>query len=73
MSFWTDAAVLGDAGIPSVLFGPPAPACTASRSGWTASVRSAVTLAGLRAALLVATPRVLRVVHGVACHRCDFV
>ena len=22
MSFWTDAAVLGDAGIPSVLFGP---------------------------------------------------
>jgi acetylornithine deacetylase/succinyl-diaminopimelate desuccinylase-like protein len=22
MSFWTDAAVLGEAGIPSVLFGP---------------------------------------------------
>jgi acetylornithine deacetylase len=22
MSFWTDAAVLGDAGIPTVLFGP---------------------------------------------------
>ena len=22
MSFWTDAAILGDAGIPSVLFGP---------------------------------------------------
>ena len=22
MSFWTDAAVLGDAGIPSILFGP---------------------------------------------------
>ena len=22
MSFWTDASVLGDAGIPSVLFGP---------------------------------------------------
>jgi acetylornithine deacetylase len=22
MSFWTDAAILGDAGIPTVLFGP---------------------------------------------------
>ena len=22
MSFWTDAAILGDAGIPSLLFGP---------------------------------------------------
>ena len=22
MSFWTDAAILGDAGIPSILFGP---------------------------------------------------
>jgi hypothetical protein len=24
MSFWTDAAVLGDAGIPSILYGPTA-------------------------------------------------
>ena len=32
MSFWTDAAVLGAAGIPRCCSGPAAPACTASRN-----------------------------------------
>ena len=32
MTFWTDAAILGAAGIPTVLFGPAARAFTAPRN-----------------------------------------